>query len=56
MKNLSKVLIIAGFILLAMALISKFIFPGILHFISMRSVSFVIWANTAFLLAILFKK
>jgi len=53
MKNLSKMLVIVGCLLLALSIVSKFVWPGLLHMVSMRSISFVIWANAAFLLAIL---
>ncbi|MDP2921964.1 MAG: hypothetical protein Q8O12_06350 [Candidatus Omnitrophota bacterium] len=56
MKNVSRLLVIIGCALLVLSVVSKFVWPGLLSMISMRSVSFVIWANAAFLLALLLKK
>lgn len=56
MKNLSKSFIVIGCFLLVIAVVSKFTSPILRNALSMKAISFVILANTSFLLAILFKK
>jgi len=48
--------LIIGCLLLVTALVSKYFFPALRSVLSIKAITYVVFANTFFLLAILFKK